>query len=230
MDHKGIFRVLQKIHFIDTDIDADIDADSENYQTRIYSSHIEDIKEKSLLVAVPYSQGHYLPRRYLKEYNVRVTPGPCVYIFNTKLLAFISDPIPMWEISMPQEVKRIQTRGYARLDITLMIDVTIIQPDGGIDEKIATFTRDISGSGLGFSLDKDRAVPLGTKLKIMLPLGEIHVIRAEGEVIRVIPHDLNPEKNVIGLKFTKIANADRECLSKFIFRKQIVRRNKGQKI
>ncbi len=189
----------------------------------IFYSRIEDTGRTSMTIAAPYRRGFYLPPSAGREMGVRVAADTCAYIYKARLLRHAADPIPMWIISPPADVKKIQMRSHVRIRAVLDVNLEIVDEDkgGGV---IATLTRDISAGGLKAAL----LLPLiaGTKVKVSLNLPGTGTVEALGEVIRDIPPEEPGDKRTAAIKFTDIRERDRGEIVKFIFKKQVERRKK----
>lgn len=217
-----IFSLTQKVDII-------VDEPDKKHR-RIYYSRIEDIGEDSLTIAAPYRRGMYLPPSPRRSLTARVTAGNCAYLFKSGLIRYITEPIPMWIITRPTEITKVQMRNFVRLDIVLDIHLELIEEKPAAENPvIATLTRDISAGGLRAVFT--RPVIAGTKVKITLPLpDDAAVIEAAGEIVRVIPPDAVGDKQTVAIEFTNISEKTRGQIVKYIFRKQVERRKKEKEL
>ncbi len=206
--------------------------DPETGHRLTYSSRIEDIGEDSMTIAAPYRRGSFLPPWTGRTFSGRIAGDKCAYIFKSALLQYITDPIPLWVIAPPTDVKKVQMRSYVRLDIVL--DVKLEFPgegdggDGGGSRVISTLTRDISAGGIRVVVSKP--LVLGKKVKIILPLPEADTVEAVGEVLRNIPPENPGERHTAAIEFIDIKEKNRGKIVKYIFRKQIERRKKEREL
>ena len=214
MDIKKIFKPLQKIYFMREDQDK-----ATNW---MYHSRIEEVSDSEITVVEPYGQGCYLPRNYQQSYKGRVVLDNCAYLFETRLIRYVEGFIPLWVIAMPSEVKKDQLRNFVRLSIHVDVNIQLLTELGDV-EQFNTLTQNISGSGVGVVLKK--SLPLGSKVTVVLPLDQ-YVVKAEGEVVRVIEPEPEYDKYAIGINFTIIDEPSRKKIISYIFRKQIARRKK----
>ncbi|MDT8900174.1 flagellar brake protein [Anaeroselena agilis] len=213
------FHVPQKIDLIVEDPDSK--------QRLIYSSRIEDIGAASMTIAAPYRRGAYLPPWPGRKLSIRVAADSCAYLFNANLLQTVEDPIPLWIISPPADLKKIQMRSYVRIHDVLDVKLELIEEQDG-SLVIATLTKDISAGGLRVALNKP--LPPGAKLKITLPLPGVGTIETLGEVIRDIPPEEPGERHAAAIEFKDIKERERGEIVKYIFRKQVERRKKEQEL
>jgi len=207
------FSLMHKINII---IDEE-----ETGKRRVYGSRIEDLGEKSLTIAAPYSQGYFLQPRTGVEYKASISASDCSYVFKTILLKYIQQPIPLWEISLPTVLQRQQVRSFVRLDVILDIRLEVITAGNPV---IITRTKDISAGGLRILLDKP--ISVGTKLNFFLTLSENDYVEAAGEVVRVILPEEEHDRYEVAIRYSDIKERIRSRIVKYIFKKQIERRRK----
>lgn len=216
MDFKKALFPMQKLEVITVDEATE--------QRHVYYSRIEETTEKSITITAPYGQKTFLLPRYQEQYMMRIAGNGCAYLFWTYLLDHARDPIPMWMVAWPTEIRRIQMRSFVRLDIVMEITVQLYTHMEDEPQIIRLFTKDISGNGV--SLVWEQPMPIGAWVKIFLPVDSAQIIEVEGEVLRVIPHGVDDANYAIIVKLKKIQEAARAKLLRFIFSKQIERRNR----
>lgn len=218
MDIKEIFFVTQKVEVIEYDLEA-----KKQY---IYHSRVEDIRDTTLCIAEPYFRGFFLPRKYNREYRVRVTTEQCTYVFTTRLVKYVEEPIPLWAIAMPTEVVREQRRDYVRLNVNL--DVTLQNLDDSEEEEpISAITKDISGTGVSVLLKDAAGICKGKHVRVTMSL-EDKVIQVEGIVLRVLLPEAEHEKPLAAIQFKDIDRKQKEWIIRYIFKKQLERRHKEE--
>ncbi|MDR3562887.1 MAG: PilZ domain-containing protein [Negativicutes bacterium] len=208
----NIFHLAQKIEVIDRR--------PKSKEDRFFYSRVEDMDKAALSIAIPYVGGEFMYLYPGERFDARVTTGEAAFYFESGLIAVERDPIPLWRVAWPEDVKKTQMRSYVRLNINLGVKVEF-----GERILINTLTRDISGGGIQFVL----ATPLslGAKTKIVLPLNDKMMVEAKGEVVRVTAQPGENGKYGIGVKFVAIDERSRDGIIKYIFRKQVERRMKG---
>lgn len=214
MDIKNPFRLAKKVEVVVEDPNTG--------HRHVYTSRVEDIGQNTLTIAAPYRRGAFLPPWPGRQLNCRIAADNCAYAFTATLLRSVLDPIPLWIISAPADLKKIQLRAYVRLDIVLDVKLELVAEEDG--PALATLTRDISAGGLRIVVPKPLLV--GTKVKVSLPLPAGTTVEAVGEVIRAIPSDNPNEKHNAAIEFTDIKEKARGEIVKFIFRKEVERRKK----
>jgi len=155
-----------------------------------------------------------------------------VYQFISKLLRKNIHPIPVWVVSLPVELKKVQLRSFVRTSAMIPVQFKLILPLANNDPEISadkpTFnvqTKDISGGGL--QLVTRQPFEIGAKGQLVIDIPEGGIIMAIGEVVRVEqPQQENPVFWV-GIKFLEVQERDRSKLIKYIFKKQLEQRQKG---
>ncbi|MDR3592876.1 MAG: PilZ domain-containing protein [Negativicutes bacterium] len=217
-DMKKIFFLLQKVDILV--------ADAVSGRNRVFHSRIEDIADDSLTIAAPYSYGYYLPPRPGREVSARVTTDDCAFLFKVNLLSYAHNPVPLWTVSWPTDVERVQMRSYVRFDVNL--DVRLSITDEETPKPILTMTKDISAGGLRVLMGEP--LPVGSELSVALYLESDNVMEAKGEVVRIIRPRTEHEKYAVAIRYLEIDEKSRSQIIKFIFRKQIERRKKQQEV
>ncbi len=213
------FHVTQKIDIIVEDPDT--------RQRQIYSSRVEDIGPGSMTIAAPYRRGFFLPPWPGRKLSVRVAADNCAFLFNTILLRTVEDPIPLWIISPPADLKKIQMRAHVRLHDVLDVKLELLE-DTGDNTILTTLTKDISAGGIRVALSKP--LTAGTKVKITLPLPGVCTLETMGEVIRDIPPEEPGDRHAAAIEFKDIKERERGEIVKYIFKKQVERRKKEQEL
>lgn len=214
-----IFRITQKIEIIEENWDSG--------KKQFYFSRIEDVLEDSFLITPPFRKGFYLPKKRGRSIVARVPADNCSYLFESVLLEIYSSPFPLWEISLPRTIKRTQMREHVRLDIAIAVEIEFIGTSSS-GRRMITSSRNISAGGALMILPEK--VPVSTKFNMTLSLAPQDELQVEGEIVRIIPKLQEDEEICAGIKFSKIDEKNRQKIIKFIFQKQLERRNKDRNI
>jgi c-di-GMP-binding flagellar brake protein YcgR len=216
-----IFRITQSIEVIEED--------KETGKKELYFSRIEDMSEESLFITPPFRKGFYLPPRRGRKIVVRLPADICSYLFEAVLLAYHSSAssLPLWEISLPDTIRRVQMREFVRLDIAIELKIELTDAAGS-ERSIVTRSKNISAGGVHVLLPE--LLPVKTKLTMTFSLLPEEEFQAEGEIIRIIPPEQDGDKSSAGIKFSKIDEKTRQQIVKFIFQEQVKRRKKEKEI
>lgn len=133
-------------------------------------------------------------------------------------------PIPVWVVTPPKDIKKVQLRAFVRLDIGLSVSLKILEGEDIVDLGMA-ITRNISGGGL--CLITKQALKAGTKVFLVIELDKTSLISVAGEVVRSEKQNDDTPFYVVGVKYEDIIERDRSQIIKFIFQKQIEIKRKG---
>lgn len=212
-----LLRVTQKLDVIETDPDT--------AAQDVYFSRIEDVSTQTIMITPPFRKGFYLPPRPERKIAARVVADKVPYFFETTLLRYVSDQLPLWELVKPTSFLKMQLRENVRLDISLK---ATLAPLDELDETkfIKTVTKDLSAGGAMVVLAK--AIPIGEKFIVSIVISQDWTLTAEAEVVRLIPPHPPQEKYFAGLKFKEkdIDDKLQKRLIQFIFFKQAEKRQK----
>jgi c-di-GMP-binding flagellar brake protein YcgR len=212
-----LLRVTQKIDVIETD--------SETAAQDVYFSRIEDVGAQTIMITPPFRKGFYLPPRPGRKIAARVVADKVPYFFETTLLRYVPDQLPLWELVKPVNFRKMQLRDNVRLDIGLRVTLA---PLDELDETkfIKTMTKDISAGGAMVVLAK--AATIGEKFIVAITISPDWTLTAEAEVVRLMPPVPPQEKYFAGLRFKEKDIDDKlhKRLIQFIFFKQAEKRQK----
>ena len=195
------------------------------------SSRIEDFQGENLVVAMPMRNSVPV---YLTVgspvYGKALTTEGGIYSFDSSLLEYSMQPIPLWVIKKPSNINQIQQRNFFRYDINIPVRYFIVDENGFPIEDTETvfMTRNLSGGGLLLVSPKTR-LPMGTKLWLEIPLSSDEIIRTMAVVTRI-----NSKKNddgrrffLIGLRFIDMEEITIRRVINFLNKKVLEQRNKG---
>ncbi|MCR5756509.1 MAG: PilZ domain-containing protein [Selenomonas sp.] len=116
-----------------------------------YASRIEDMVDDTLEVAMPMSrQGvPIIPKDNEKLYGVAVG-NQCRFRFFTtyKGKGYKDGRIPVWRVTMPEDMERFQNREFVRVKVNLKAQVNLVDEEGTIHDCEMVPVVDLSGSGI----------------------------------------------------------------------------------
>jgi len=203
---------------------VDVIEDNPKTQERnIYFSRIEDIGATSIFISPPYRKGFYLPPKMGRVITARVAADNCAYLFKATFLSPSVTSIPVWEISLPTDIKKIQMREFVRFNIILDIKIELLD-EPHKDKIIMALSKDISAGGVQVVLKEP--LPEHSKVKVTMPLGTQAVVEVQGKIVRVLLPETANDRCCAGIMFTDIAEKMRNQIIKYIFSKQAERRQK----
>ena len=206
----------------------------ENKPEEHYSSRIEEIHPDQLSIAMPMSKG--TPVLMPRGSNIwgKVIVNEAVYCFVSTVIDRKVQPLPIWILSMPTEVKKVQLRAFVRVVARLAVRIKPFPPQESLEQNCTPFieqpefqcvTKDISGGGI--QIVSQIPFSTGTAVAINLALPDSSVIAAIGEVVRIQQLETDKHTFWIAIKFTDIIEKERSKLIKYIFKIQLERRQKG---
>ena len=168
-----VLRIGQRVEFY-------LDNDDEKYLSRI-----EDITEKSLIVAMPFNKKRVpvIPMRGSYVYGLAVG-DKCRYQFfsNFREKSMHDGFLPVWHIDMPEKVEKHQNREFVRVRIMKNVSVSVIGDDGSISDPTMTYTVDLSGNGVCFVMNNPLPVDSQVALEIY-DIPDVGTVKVMGRVI-----------------------------------------------
>jgi c-di-GMP-binding flagellar brake protein YcgR len=198
-------------------------------QIEQYPSRIEEVTTVNMVIAMPISKGYPIILTPGSLFNVRLVDNGSMYSFRCTFLDKRLQPFPVWIVSLPTEIIKIQQRAFVRIDSRLPVDIVCLEGAEAIDDSavLPAWTKDISGGGL--QLIVQTRIKIGDRLQLTFQLPESLPIHAIGEVIRI--HQPHPERELfwVGVNFTEIQEKDRTRIVRYIFQKQLECRRRGFK-
>lgn len=145
--------------------------------------------------------------------------------FNTHVIGFKEDVIRMVKVSKPPEesIIKIQRRSFFRVNAEL--ELAIKDPLGS---RFLVRTEDIGGGGTSFLSDSRVKLEVGDKLFcwLLVPYrnGSTEHVNFEAEIVRI--RALENGRNLAMLKFTTIADTERQKVIRYCFERQFDFRNR----
>lgn len=189
-----------------------------------FTSRIEDMTQEELIVAMPVNSKRVpvIPRS--KERLYALAGGKqCQYRFFTTFhkTAIINDCIPVWHIGMPEKVERYQNREFVRVQVTLPVQVRLIDEEGTIQKPILATVVDLSGNGICFAWKN--VVKPGTKAALTLEdIPGVGTIELMSMIVRCTSVERTAGSKIyhIGAKFEYLPHAVRNKIVRYLFNVQ----------
>ena len=195
-------------------------------QAERYSSRIEEVTDEHLLIAMPMSKGYPVFLPLDENINIRIVDNGTVYQFTCTLVSKRLHPLPVWVVTRPREIIKVQQRSFVRVRTSLPVEISIF------DDETAQFSnpfqarsRDLSGGGI--QLVSKEALDLAMKVQLAFELPEAGPIVVNGEVVRIEKPHHDRDIFWIGIKFLDLAERERSKIIRYIFKKQLEERRKG---
>ncbi len=214
-----IFRINQKIEL------------SIANTTEYFSSRVEDLVNNDLVVAMPMRNSIpvYLPLNEKVFGRVFVSDG-VLYSFDSSLLKYVMNPVPIWVISTPTNIKKIQLRNFFRHNIRLPIKYIVLNKDNMPIESTQTvvMTKNLSAGGALITLANKDELPIDTTIWLEILLGK-EVIRALAKVRRKPIEETADGKKLYlaGIEFMDMEEQIKKKIISFLNLKMLDNRNRG---
>ncbi|WP_170308040.1 flagellar brake protein [Paenibacillus dakarensis] len=205
-----------------------VDTGDEKEAKLVYKSRISEITEDSIFMEVPIQEGTgRLKKLYLgDELSIYfLSEGGIKNYFNTHVLGFHDDVIRQVRIRKPEaeEITKIQRRSFLRVQAEL--EIAMSHKDGS---KFLSKTEDVGGGGVSFYSAPDQTVNeediLSCWLLIPYKNGMVEHVPFEAEVVRI--KKLLNGRILTMLKFTSIADIERQKLIRYCFERQFDFKNR----
>lgn len=191
-----------------------------------YTSRIEEFIHDHMIIAMPMEKGYPVFHGRGNVFYGKVFDGSGVHSFKSTFVDKKMSHLPIWIVTMPVDIKKVQQRSFVRFDIALPVVIEYPlddEPDEVVSLKL--ITKDLSGGGL--QVICNQKMKLGQTMELMLDFPDYGNFRINGQVVRI--HQPQAERKLfwIGIKFSGISESIRDKISRFIFRKQLEQRQKG---
>jgi c-di-GMP-binding flagellar brake protein YcgR len=189
-----------------------------------YASSVQDLDKKTFCISIPTQGPRKLVLNIGETVKISFVAETSRCEFETSVVGRRHDNIPLYELDLPNECKRIQLRGFVRIPV--IIDVCYAKlPDAG-QEPVFTKCSSLDLSGCGIRLLLKENFAEGTSLIIKFEISvktrpeDVEVL---GRVVRAMP-----EENVKGyqtaIQFEKISRRQQDLIVRFIYEKMSERR------
>lgn len=192
----------------------------------VYRTSIQSVTDNHFTVLVPRLHGEWFIVSPGEEVQVVVSGNQERYVFNSRVIIYQDQQVPFLILEKPQvsDIKRIQLRSYVRIKAILEVCYQKVSEEDldnleAITPSTVAYTVDISGGGVQLAVKEEMEEGDLLYLKINMPGDKEEPIWTLGSVRRFIPAGETNTKNLVGIKFEKIAERDRDRLIKYIFDK-----------
>ncbi|MBP2635831.1 MAG: ycgR [Firmicutes bacterium] len=180
----------------------------------------------NIVIAMPMSKGQPVMLQRGDIFFGRTVNNHVAYEFTSSLLNRQINPLPVWQIAMPSNIKKIQQRAFVRIDLAIPVQLQAILEDGTIDETVINVvTKDISAGGV--QIVASHLWEIGNKLMARVHYPQIGPLTFQCDVVRVYQPQSDLSVFWVGIRFLEIAERDRRNIIKLIFQKQLEQRRKG---
>ncbi len=184
----------------------------------IFKSSVQELDEHTLSVTIPVRAGQRLMLQPGDRVRVQFVIDDASYYFDTTMLARKkSDQVPLFVLTRPSVLSRVQRRDFVRFPVSLNVIFRILQQAGDDPASYKGKTVDLSAGGVQIA-SSFSPVP-GDKVQLTLLLEDEYLpeLNERGEVAWVYYDDWLKTAR-FGVRFTDISDLEREKIIAYIFR------------
>ncbi|QTH44826.1 flagellar brake domain-containing protein [Cohnella sp. LGH] len=201
-------------------IQTESEPDSESVTLR---SRVADVDDRNIYIEIPLNEknrrlyrtsvGEQLLVYYFTQDGVK-------HLFNSSVQGFRKEAVSLVAIRKPdpEQITKDQRRSYLRVETNLEIGVKL-----GDKLRFVAVTEDLGGGGASFLCERRWPIEPNVTLSCWLLLsyrgGSISHAKFEGEVVRVLP--VEPDKNLVMLRFADITESDQQKIIRYCFERQL---------
>jgi len=198
-----------------------VDSGDEKETGLEYKSRIADMDEDSFLIEVPIQEGTGQLKKLFVGDELSLyfmTDGGVKNYFNSYVTGFKQDVIRLVRIRKPEpdSIGKIQRRSFLRVNGELEVAVSTE------NLRFLARTDDVGGGGISFYCEAEHRVSEGERLScwVVVPYknGSLEHVPFDGEVVRI--KALENGRKIVMVKFTSIADIERQKLIKYCFERQ----------
>lgn len=198
-------------------------------ETEYYATRVEDIRPEGIVLAMPMRKAVpvFLPEG--SAFEGKIIKNGVLYAFQSRLFSKTLLPLPVWVVSEPDKIKKIQLRSFVRLDIGLNASVWALDSEGtrldGTHQSVVT--KNVSAGGA--LVASPAGYSSGTKVLVHVNCDNNMVIKSEGVIVRSIPEYREAGALAlysVGIEFLQLEERERRHIIQFINAKQIERRQR----
>jgi c-di-GMP-binding flagellar brake protein YcgR len=183
----------------------------------VFVGKIKSAKDGVVLITEPTRDGEAITYPSLPfEVTCRLPKDAFVWSFKSEITSVMGDTFVL-TLPPADEIIREQRRSHVRASVNMKVQASVFMANRYFNE----YTLEILDmSGGGCQVAGDRPFIPNTMMRFKIPLPG-KVIEVHGKVVRANPFPQGTSKRVYtsGFAFTKLSEADREMLIKFIFEK-----------
>lgn len=189
-----------------------------------FNSNIQDIRENSIYIAIPYAREQPLVLYKGERVMVRFSMDDSSYMFESTVTGEATSNIKMFRLSYPKEFTRVQQRSHVRLPVILDVQYYIPESSPADKKKPPEFKKatavDISGGGMKLRVREKVNENTLVRLKFTLPFkNKPEQMELNARVMRCIKADPNREVYHLGLKFEDLVYREEDIIVRFVFEK-----------
>jgi c-di-GMP-binding flagellar brake protein YcgR len=188
-----------------------------------YISSIQDVVGNEIHIAIPYCERIPLDLKSGDIVTVNFTGESELYSFKAKVLGKQNDVIPLYRLTMSEQIKRIQRRKYVRIPVRLRIMITQVD---AVDENLSEGDEpnivrsvDISAGGMKFYSGKRYSLNKGLLVEFFVTKQEHKVqIKALAKIVRCQKINVQGITRYLhSIEFTGIGPGQQDDIFHYVF-------------
>ncbi|HOV80416.1 MAG TPA: flagellar brake domain-containing protein [Bacillota bacterium] len=185
-----------------------------------YVSSIQDISEYDFSISIPTHRQVPLVLNMGDEVKVNMITEVRRIEFETKVLGWRHDNIPLYVLAMPEEYRFVQLRQFVRIPAILDAAYAEIDDEGNLSEFMPCSCLDISGGGTRLLLKKEYPPGAGLMLRIKIPLKPDADTEIEtfSRVVRTCPHQ-DADYFQAAVQFKGIRRRQQDLIIRYVLQK-----------
>lgn len=189
-----------------------------------YRSRIEEITKDHLVLAMPFDKGLPIFESPGASIYGKVITDSSPYLFVSQFIDKKMAPLPVWIVSTPGELTKIQQREFVRIDVKIRASIMFTDQEEDIPAA-KLFINDISGGGV--RLVSSQTYPIGKNILVTFELPGHEVIETIGQIVRSEQPQSDRTVYWLGVKYIGIREPQRNKIIKYVFQKQLERHRRG---
>lgn len=185
-------------------------------EKKVYKTVIQDVLKDGFLISIPVNEGEYLMLNYHEEVELyNYVDDLSLYKLTCNVIGKVIDNnLPLYKISLPKDVKKVQRRNYVR--VNMLHPIKYVKGDSGnLNDKkmLPALLLDLSGGGMRIKLREE--LYKGDIISAKLNLDELE-INVKGKVVR--KEKCDDGRFIYGISFWQLDNMSRESIIRSVFK------------
>lgn len=185
-------------------------------EKKVYKTVIQDVLKDGFLISIPVNEGEYLMLNYHEEVELyNYVDDLSLYKLTCNVIGKVIDNnLPLYKISLPKDVKKVQRRNYVR--VNMLHPIKYVKGDSGnLNDKkmLPALLLDLSGGGMRIKLREE--LYKGDSISAKLNLDELE-INVKGKVVR--KEKCDDGRFIYGISFWQLDNMSRESIIRSVFK------------
>lgn len=184
-----------------------------------YASSIQDIDKNSFCISIPTMGHNPLILKTGDQVKIGFVLEMSRFEFETKVIGWRTDNIPMYEMALPNRYFQVQLREFVRIPVTLEVDYHVF-PDPGEEPSFKKCNSlDLSGGGMRLLIKDEHQENEKLILRFSLPFKDrSENIEAAGRVVRAWREESYTLFQT-AIKFERISRKQQDLIVRFILMK-----------